>query len=103
MRLIDGDALNAYLQDEYHGAISDSELKVYQIMRLIDNAPTIDPVKRSHWNGWTKSAYMGRLDDMGDPVFADRKFYRCDSCRHGSAVRHKHCPSCGARMDGEAE
>lgn len=65
MRLIDGDAFNAYLQDEYHGAISDSELKVYQIMRLIDNAPTIDqiPVKlireMQHAIGWRESRVTG--------------------------------------------
>lgn len=40
MRLIDADALARKLQDEYHGAISDSELKVYQVLALLEEQPT---------------------------------------------------------------
>jgi hypothetical protein len=97
MRLIDGDALNAYLQDEYHGAISDSELKVYQIMRLIDNAPTVDPVRRGEW-------LKTRTDGGGVECV-------CSVCvgdapaEYGryTWIKSDFCPSCGARMDGEAE
>lgn len=93
MRLIDGDALNAYLQDEYHGAISDSELKVYQIMRLIDNAPTIDPVRRGRWKHRRFSAKL--------PGSHER---RCVACENWSLEHDKKfCPNCGARMEGERE
>lgn len=42
-RLIDAEALARHLYDEYHGAISDSTLYVYEIIRLLDAAPTIEP------------------------------------------------------------
>lgn len=51
MRLIDADAFNEYLKDEYHGAISDSQLYIYQILRLIDNVPTVHQA-----NGWMSVA-----------------------------------------------
>ena len=40
-RLKDTDAINHELMDEYHGMISDSEMKIYKIIRMLDNAPTI--------------------------------------------------------------
>lgn len=44
-RLGDLDALCHYLQDVYHGAISDSELKVYEVIGLLYDAPTIIPAE----------------------------------------------------------
>ena len=97
MRLIDGNTLrDEVLYDNTY----DNDIVNYYLW-LIDDAPTIDPVRRSHWNGWTTSAYMGWQDEFGNPVYADRKFYRCDNCRHGSAIKHNFCPSCGARMGGD--
>ena len=39
--LKDTDAISHELMDEYYGMISDSEMKIYKIMRMLDNAPTI--------------------------------------------------------------
>lgn len=39
-RLIDADALQKYLREEYHGMISDESMKIYEILRLIDAQPT---------------------------------------------------------------
>ena len=32
-----------------------------------------------------------------------RKYYRCSNCRTASAVRHKACPNCFARMDADTQ
>lgn len=39
-RLIDADALQKYLREEYHGMISDESMKIYEILRLIDAQKT---------------------------------------------------------------
>lgn len=43
-RLIDEIALSGPIQSEYHGAISDSEMKVYQVLQRLESAPTVDAV-----------------------------------------------------------
>ncbi len=43
-RLIDEIALSGQIQSEYHGAISDSEMKVYQVLQRLESAPTVDAV-----------------------------------------------------------
>ena len=40
MRLIDADALQKYLREEYHGMISDESMKIYEVLRLIDAQQT---------------------------------------------------------------
>lgn len=32
-----------------------------------------------------------------------RKYYRCSNCLTASAVRHKGCPNCFARMDADTQ
>lgn len=43
-RLIDEMALSRLIQSEYHGAISDSEMKVYEVLQRLVAAPTVDAV-----------------------------------------------------------
>lgn len=43
-RLIDEIALSGLIQSEYHGAISDSEMKVYQVLQRLEAAPTVDAI-----------------------------------------------------------
>lgn len=44
-RLIDAYALYMQLHRMYHGAISDSDIKVYEALGMISNAPTIVPAE----------------------------------------------------------
>jgi len=98
MRPIDGDAIEAFLRDEYHGAISDSELKVYQVINLIGNAPTIDMVKHGEW------IQTGNFDD-------DNNVYECSICDEpwqltaGTPTENNmnFCPKCGSNMREEPE
>ena len=69
MRLIDADAL----QEEYV-RLSGKELS------LIEDAPTVDPVKHGHW-----------MTDMGGCW--------CSVCNEYSDYSTDYCPNCGAKMD----
>ena len=60
----------------------------------------VAPVVHGEWIGYTTSAFAG-VDDCGEPKWTPKKFFRCSRCRRGTAVKEKHCPSCGARMDVE--
>lgn len=75
------------------------------IANKISNIPAADvaPVRRSFWESYDTSAYVG-IDEAGEPRFAARKFYVCHNrkCRNKTVVRTKYCSNCGARMDGGA-
>lgn len=75
MRLIDADALKKSFYSGFGGASH-----AVAAGKLIDAAPTIDPVKYGRWMGTVCSA-------CGSSVSF---YFDCD-----------YCPVCGARMDGE--
>lgn len=55
------------------------------IIDLIDELPTIDPVKHGKWTEINIKDYKAL----------------CSECGTWSPVMGKFCPECGARMDGE--
>lgn len=82
MRLIDADELKSVR------SIQAADFnRIESIQRWIDNAPTIDPVKRGKWlrtpTGWAYCSVCG----MEPP--------------NESNETTDFCPNCGARMDGE--
>lgn len=88
-RYIDADKLNAKLMDEYYGMISDESMKIYKIIRMLDNAPTADvlEVKHGKWIFYP---------DCGCTV--------CSNCRRSVEEyvgAYDYCMWCGARMDLE--
>lgn len=124
MRLIDADALveKAYWHGEHPDVGNPFADGVEAVdMSDIDNAPTIEvknlveyhmdelsrtihyrvveaePVRHSFWEAYSTSAYGGYKD--GEVRWLPRKFYRCERCRKGSAIRSNYCPNCGAKMD----
>ena len=88
MRLIDADKIQEYLLDKYHGAISDSEMKIYQLLRLLDEQPTISavPVVRGEW-----------IED-GDMQICSN----CGEEHSWEEYRASYCEDCGAKMESEA-
>lgn len=62
----------------------------------------VTEVRHGEWKGWTTSAFM-KIDDYGEPLYSDRKFYRCSQCHYGTVVKTKYCPNCGAKMDGKEQ
>ena len=94
MRLIDADALIKDvldLQNCYNG-FSDTYDKAC-IIGVIDEQPTIDPVKHGRWvklNLWTKPV----CTVCGEPCLGLHGF---------SFETTDYCPNCGARMEGEED
>jgi hypothetical protein len=97
MRLIDADSLNRALIEEYHGMLSDETLKIYQVIRILDECPTVDAVEVVH----------GRLIETlvpdGYVQKASRLRKQCSVCGWTNACRYNYCPNCGAGMDGDGD
>lgn len=98
-RYIDADKINAKLMDEYYGMISDESMKIYKIMRMLDNAPTADVQEVRH----------GKMN-MYKPRSMNRNAtYKCSVCGklcssyYNDVGEWKFCPHCGAKMDGDKE
>lgn len=102
MRLIDADALFNWngkkLSDAVKYGNKDSEqqsfsystLMMYEIADEIDDAPTIEPVKRGKW--------IEDIDEMECPECGSKWNY-CDN----DTERFDYCPKCGADMRAKAE
>lgn len=90
-RLIDADLLmEAYLHDKKSGAVS--------MVKLIEEAPTVDPVKHGHWeeeNTRTHSMQF-KCSVCGRIAYYPQNHHSTEPKRCGYA----YCPNCGARMDG---
>jgi len=56
----------------------------------------VTPEKHSFWECYETSAFGGYKG--GEPHWLARKFFRCERCRKGSAIKSNFCPNCGADM-----
>ena len=95
MRLIDADQFKAKLlglMDRKALTPSDSDCILDGVLNLLDEQPTIDPVKHGRWN----------LDENEKiPRYQIKTCSLC-GCRV-NGTQFNFCPRCGAKMDGEAE
>lgn len=81
MRPIDADAIDWTLIEEEYGARTPA---VVACQSLIQNAPTIDPVRCGYWK------------ETEDPWFS-----ACSVCGYldYECVKSNYCPDCGAKME----
>ena len=92
MRLIDADALikviqqNDYMLTAKHNSMAPG-MFTSGICQAVDESQTIDPVKHGRWVG-THGATCNLCGYIDVAAYIGRK--------------PNYCPSCGARMDGEA-
>lgn len=56
------------------------------VVNIINDAPTIDPVKHGRWNAVGKNHYT--------------QINKCSACGASYDFISNFCPSCGAKMDG---
>ena len=94
MRLIDADQFKAKLlsfMDRKAPTPSDTDCVLDGVLNLLEEQPTIDPVKHGHWVFVNDMVSYIKCSECGD-----------DIC-WVNTKRPKYCPHCGARMDGEAE
>ena len=82
-------------------AMTGDEAYAY-FLGLVNSAPAVRITEVQHelhsfWECYETSAYGGCKD--GAVRWLPRKFYRCERCRKGSAIKSNYCPDCGARME----
>ena len=85
MRLIDADRLKADFIGNRYGTQA--------IEYVIDQQPTVDPVKHGYWT---------KLTDLDD----DMAIYECSECHfqdERKGQKAPYCWSCGAKMDEVTE
>ena len=91
-RLIDADQFKAKLlsfMDRKSTTPSDTDCILDGVLNLLEEQPTIDPVKHGHWI------------DTGRADYYLNKEYRCSCCNSVDYLCSPYCYNCGARMDGE--
>ena len=94
MRLIDADQFKAKLlglMDRKALTPSDTDCILDGVLNLLDEQPTVAPVKHGHWIN---------IDAKFENMYVAHQCSICKSEFLGDASNF--CPSCGARMDGEA-
>ncbi len=84
MRAIDADELRKGLKEKY--MLQRNSV----ILAMIDDAPTIDPVKRAKW-AFPEGGITGCVVCSNCQVFPISK--------NGRWVLSKYCPDCGAKME----
>ena len=92
MRVINADAIEYFALDDVYNI---DVMVAYK--DRIDNMPTVDAeiVKHGYW-----------IDLTATEPCTDTKPFKCSICGrragYGQHRMYKHCPACGARMDGES-
>jgi len=74
-------------------------IKVVEALKKATIEAPAQPI--SFWEQYSTSAYGGYKN--GEVRWLPRKFYRCEKCRKGSAIRSNYCPNCGAKMLKEGD
>ena len=92
-RLIDVDQFKAKLlsfMDRKATTPSDTDCILDGVLNLLEEQPTVAPVKHGHWIF---------VEDMVS-------YIQCSECGDDicwvNTKRPKYCPNCGAKMDGDA-
>lgn len=75
---------------------NDCLMRVKSMVHAIP-AADVESISYSFWEEYETSSFGGYKDE--EPVWWKRKFFRCERCRKGSAIRSKYCPNCGCIMD----
>lgn len=93
MRLIDADQFKAKLlsfMDRKATTPSDTDCILDGVLNLLEEQPTIDPVKHGHWIN---------IDAKFENMYVAHQCSICKSEFLGDASNF--CPRCGAKMDGD--
>lgn len=101
-RLIDAFGVQRQLNMSYHGCGLDGFSLGFRealglAIQTIQNAPTMDTVKRGKWNLVTRKNIW---DDLVY-VFECSECKKCTTNDRGNTSKTNYCPNCGAKMDKE--
>ena len=90
--MIDADQFKAKLlsfMDRKATTPSDTDCILDGVLNLLEEQPTIDPVKHGHWI------------DTGRADYYLNKEYRCSCCNSVDYMCSPYCYNCGTKMDDE--
>lgn len=97
MRTIDADELKKNVELNAETVCPKEHL--VKILYGIDDAPTIDavPVVHGRWEEWWPGISL--------IMTGEEMLYRCSACdaKYPDVEGYRHCPNCGAKMDGEPD
>lgn len=85
MRLIDADRLKRQVAGRSYRAKT-------KFIELIDNSPTVEPVKHGRWECEIRNTIDG---------LHTYQQFRCSVCGMTYITNTPYCPNCGAKMDAE--
>lgn len=103
MRIIDADKLKEkverrILNNPIYGKHFKEFIKVL-METVVDNEPTVDPVKHGKWISEKCNHKPYRIKNPEKWVI-----YKCSICGYSNGRKQSnYCPECGAKMDGEEE
>lgn len=95
MRLIDAEEVERLFYEQVENGATD----LFDAFEdALQDAQTVDavPVVHGCWIVYETMSWRHESPKR-------RKYYRCSNCRTASAVRHKACPNCFARMDADTQ
>ena len=89
-------AIIKYFNDEYHGMISDESLKIYQIIEIIRELPSVAiPSAEPQTGHWTRELIR---NEKGGCIGAKMICSECNNDnKHDEYMNY--CPNCGAKME----
>ena len=73
-----------------------SMMSMYEIADMIEDEPTVDPVRHGKW-----FELVERKHDTYTDEYFDEVYYNCLECDYASDWKSPYCPNCGAKMDQE--
>ena len=104
-RFFDADKIDWRLIIPTNATVAEENM-IYRARKLVESQPTADVVEVKHGEWKECEIVQERLDE---PIIDEWQSARCSACGkyHTTPYMYyfdnfKYCPSCGARMDGEA-
>ena len=89
-----------HLHNEYHGMISDESMKIYEIINMLKEQPSVTPKPRKgHW-----ISHREHCENLGVMPSGLGSYFWCSECDCGidsnyfHRVNYNYCPNCGADM-----
>lgn len=90
MRLIDADKVREKMKNTFD--MQELYLPTHFMELVIDEVPTVDPVKHGRWRPHFTEPY----ENEGEVYW-----WVCSECEEAENRKSDYCPNCGAKMDEE--
>ena len=93
--------VKASIDPEVHSNVGAIKYGIAIAIKEIGNAPTIEAESVRHGE-WIDKGYSGDWAWQTDGRGNSWRVFQCSACYEKSKSKSKHCPNCGAKMDGKS-